>query len=201
MAYKQSPVKVIKGQMTNKAAGLAHGDSMAMQKKNPKSGKNLDEFGNKIPKDFKSDMGPNYDPSEASNKYFDDVRKADKAVKILKNVQKEGTSGFGYQTSGALNVLTGGPTKYENYGKRIKDLESKVHSDPRHVLKRINRNISSSGSDAAMDVAKEIDPTGTYADASMYGQTRHYRKDAKQDPRFANIVGQTKLEKKKNKKS
>ena len=30
MAYKQSPAKVIKGQMTNKAAGLAHGDSMAM---------------------------------------------------------------------------------------------------------------------------------------------------------------------------
>lgn len=32
MAYKQSPVNVIKGQMTNKAAGLAHGDSMALQK-------------------------------------------------------------------------------------------------------------------------------------------------------------------------
>jgi hypothetical protein len=30
MAYKQSPAKVVKGQMTNKAAGLAHGDSMAM---------------------------------------------------------------------------------------------------------------------------------------------------------------------------
>jgi len=31
MAYKQSPANVLKGQMTNKAVGLAHGDSMAMQ--------------------------------------------------------------------------------------------------------------------------------------------------------------------------
>lgn len=31
MAYKQSPMSVLKGQMTNKAVGLAHGDSMAMQ--------------------------------------------------------------------------------------------------------------------------------------------------------------------------
>lgn len=32
MAYTQSPANVLKGQMTNKAVGLAHGDSMAMQK-------------------------------------------------------------------------------------------------------------------------------------------------------------------------
>jgi len=32
MAYKQSPANVLKGQMKNKAVGLAHGDSMAMQK-------------------------------------------------------------------------------------------------------------------------------------------------------------------------
>ena len=38
MAYKQSPFNVIKGQMTNKAAGLAHGDSMAMQTGDPKDG-------------------------------------------------------------------------------------------------------------------------------------------------------------------
>ena len=48
MAYKQSPVNVIKGQMTNKAAGLAHGDSMALQnddkKKNVKSGQNINEI-------------------------------------------------------------------------------------------------------------------------------------------------------------
>lgn len=31
MAYKQSPANVLKGQMTNKAVGLAHGDSMALQ--------------------------------------------------------------------------------------------------------------------------------------------------------------------------
>ena len=37
MAYKQSPMKVMKGQMTNKAAGLAHSDSMAMQT-DPKDG-------------------------------------------------------------------------------------------------------------------------------------------------------------------
>ena len=43
MAYKQSPVKVMKGQMTNKAAGLAHGDSMAMQLKDPKTGKQMGE--------------------------------------------------------------------------------------------------------------------------------------------------------------
>ena len=48
MAYTQSPVNVIKGQMTNKAAGLAHGDSMALQndnkKKNVKSGQNINEI-------------------------------------------------------------------------------------------------------------------------------------------------------------
>ena len=37
MAYQQSPVKVLKGQMKNKAAGLMHGDSVAHQ--NVKSGK------------------------------------------------------------------------------------------------------------------------------------------------------------------
>lgn len=37
MAYKQSPANVLKGQMTNKAVGLAHGDSMAMQT-DPKDG-------------------------------------------------------------------------------------------------------------------------------------------------------------------
>ena len=31
MAHTQSPANVLKGQMTNKAVGLAHGDSMAMQ--------------------------------------------------------------------------------------------------------------------------------------------------------------------------
>ena len=48
MAYKQSPANVIKGQMTNKAAGLAHGDSMALQNddkmKNVKSGQNINEI-------------------------------------------------------------------------------------------------------------------------------------------------------------
>jgi hypothetical protein len=37
MAYKQSPANVLKGQMTNKAVGLAHGNSMAMQT-DPKGG-------------------------------------------------------------------------------------------------------------------------------------------------------------------
>lgn len=55
MAYKQSPFNVIKGQMTNKAAGLAHGDSMAMQLKDPKTGKKLDEFGTPIPEGFTAD--------------------------------------------------------------------------------------------------------------------------------------------------
>ena len=62
MAYKQSPVNVMKGQMTNKAAGLAHSDSMAMQLKDPKTGKQMDErsgerdeFGNIIPEGFTSD--------------------------------------------------------------------------------------------------------------------------------------------------
>ena len=58
MAYKQSPVKVKKGQMTNKVAGLAHGDSMAMQLKEPKTGKKLDEFGTPIPEGFKADVKP-----------------------------------------------------------------------------------------------------------------------------------------------
>ena len=31
MGYKQGPLNVLKGQMENKAVGLAHGDSMAMQ--------------------------------------------------------------------------------------------------------------------------------------------------------------------------
>lgn len=42
MAYKQSPMSVLKGQMTNKAVGLAHGDSMAMQI-DPKDNEELDE--------------------------------------------------------------------------------------------------------------------------------------------------------------
>tara|TARA_A100000171_G_C2112672_1_gene135934 strand:+ start:796 stop:1221 length:426 start_codon:yes stop_codon:yes gene_type:complete len=37
MAYTQSPANILKGQMTNKAVGLAHGDSMAMQT-DPKDG-------------------------------------------------------------------------------------------------------------------------------------------------------------------
>ena len=41
MAYKQSPANVLKGQMTNKAVGLAHGDSMAMQI-DPKDNEELD---------------------------------------------------------------------------------------------------------------------------------------------------------------
>ena len=56
MAYTQSPANVLKGQMTNKAVGLAHGDSMAMQtdpkdgvtvtakKKTPKTKKELQEL-------------------------------------------------------------------------------------------------------------------------------------------------------------
>lgn len=147
------------------------------------------------PKGFESSMGENYDEEEASRVFFDDVRKADKAVNILENVQNEGTSGFGYTTGGALGVLTGGPTSYSNYPKRIESLRNIVNSDPRQVLASINRSISSSGSDAAMKVAKEIDPTGLYANADMYGQTRHYRKDAKQDPRFSKIKGRTRLEK------
>lgn len=31
MGYKQGPLNVLKGQIKNKAVGLAHGDSMAMQ--------------------------------------------------------------------------------------------------------------------------------------------------------------------------
>ena len=112
----------------------------------------------------------------------------------MQDVYDKGTSGFGYTTGGALDVLTGGPTQYENYATRIQNLRSLVDSDPRQVLSRINRNISSSGSDYAMDVAKQIDPTGLYANADMYGQTRHYRKDAKQDPRFSSIQGRTELE-------
>ncbi len=42
MGYKQAPLNVLKGQMTNKAVGLAHGNSMAMQI-DPRSGKKLDE--------------------------------------------------------------------------------------------------------------------------------------------------------------
>jgi len=148
----------------------------------------------KAPPGFESSMGENYDEEEASRMFFDDVRKADRAVNILQNVYEEGTSGLGYSTGGALNVLTGGPTSYNNYPTRIENLRSLVDSNPRQVLSRINRNISMSGSDAAMDVAKEIDPTGRYADKSMYGQTRHYSKDAKQYPRFSSIEGKTRLE-------
>lgn len=42
MGYKQGPLNVLKGQMKNKAVGLAHGDSMAMQI-DPRSGKKLEE--------------------------------------------------------------------------------------------------------------------------------------------------------------
>ena len=42
MGYSQNPLNVLKGQMKNKAVGLAHGDSMAMQV-DPRSGKKLEE--------------------------------------------------------------------------------------------------------------------------------------------------------------
>lgn len=48
MGYKQGPLNVLKSQMTNKAVGLAHGDSVAMKT-------TLDEFGNPIPEGFKAD--------------------------------------------------------------------------------------------------------------------------------------------------
>jgi hypothetical protein len=38
MGYSQNPLNVLKGQMTNKAVGLAHGDSMALQSTDPKDG-------------------------------------------------------------------------------------------------------------------------------------------------------------------
>lgn len=165
----------------------------------PKTGQRIDEFGTPVPKGFQSDMGENYDENEASRMFFDDVRKADRAVSILENVQNQGLTGFGYTTPGALGVLTGGPSTSGNYAKRIQNLRDKVDSDPRQVISTISRNIDRSGSDAAMDVAKEIDPLNRYQDAKTYAGSRFYGRDQKQDPRFTNIIGQTQLEKQKNK--
>lgn len=58
MAYKQSPANVLKGQMTNKAVGLAHGDSMAMQT-DPKDNEELDPVtvtGKKTTSQIKKDL-------------------------------------------------------------------------------------------------------------------------------------------------
>ncbi len=201
-AMEMSPYKMgheSPAEFTGMSGGSALHDNHG--KIDPKTGKMVDEFGTTIPEGFESSMSSSYNPEEPSSSFFDDVRKADKAVNILQNVYDKGTSEFGYTTGGSLGVLTGGPTSYSNYLKRIKNLRSKVDSDPRQVLSTINRNISNSGSDAARVVAKEIDPTGIYANANMYGQSKHYGKDDKQDPRFVNISGQTKLEKKKSKKS
>lgn len=82
MAYKQSPASVLKGQMKNKAVGLAHGDSMAMQLKEPKTGKRkVQPFMDPgAPEGFSDDTRPydltsegmgkgQYDPEEASRTF------------------------------------------------------------------------------------------------------------------------------------
>lgn len=63
MGYSQNPLNVLKGQMKNKAVGLAHGDSMAMQV-DVKSGEPSKEYKarlaqyDELRKEAKSIQGP-----------------------------------------------------------------------------------------------------------------------------------------------
>lgn len=108
MAYKQSPVKVKKGQMKNKVAGLAHGDSMAMQLKDPKTGKRkVQPFVDPGPdpsQGFTDDSAPydltsegggkgQYNEEALSKVFFKDQEKANKFLDLASK-QLEGINAF-----------------------------------------------------------------------------------------------------------
>jgi hypothetical protein len=168
----------------------------------------VDEFGTPIPEGFTDDTRAydftidgvrrkgEYSEEDAASEFFDDVRRADKAVSIIEDVQREGGRGLPYLGSSALRTLTGAG-RSSDQRRAIENLRSQVDSDPREVLERINKNIDLNvrqGSDIATDVAKRIDPTGKFADRkSYYGD--FYSRSEKQDPRFSGIQGRTAREK------
>ena len=108
MAYKQSPAKVMKGQMKNKAAGLMLKDSMAMQLKDPKTGKRkVQPFVDPgAPKGFKADAA---DVGEAASKvFFKDQEKANKFLDLASK-QLGGFDAFENMIPGLGSLSVRGP--------------------------------------------------------------------------------------------
>ena len=155
MAYKQSPVKVMKGQMTNKAAGLAHGDSMAMQLKDPKTGKRkIQPFVDPGPdpsQGFTDDSRPydltsegggkgQYDEEAPSKKFFKSQDIVDRAVQTLEGIDAgKGTyTGYANSDQTVRNALLGGRRKDKLNTQQLKSLSK---SDPVKGSEYISQNI------------------------------------------------------------
>jgi hypothetical protein len=138
MAYKQSPASVLKGQMKNKAVGLAHGDSMAMQLKEPKTGKKVDEFGTPVPEGFVADAP---DVGEAaSRKFFRSQDIVNKAVQTLEDIEGGKTPYTGY-TNAASTVKQALLGKDRRDIMTTEELKSLSKSDPVKGMEYISQNI------------------------------------------------------------
>ena len=101
MAYKQSPVNVLKGQSTNKAAGLMHGDSVSQQ--NVNSGDKKQEISN-------SNVDSKGHYAGARFHYAD--KKYDKSIRQMfedsfKTAKAAGAKTFDFHHSGVKDPETG----------------------------------------------------------------------------------------------
>jgi hypothetical protein len=164
MAYKQSPVKVMKGQMTNKAAGLAHGDSMAMQLKDPKTGKRkVQPFKDPGPdpsQGFTNDMEKGlYDEEEPSRKYFgaqkqllnalDLARRQLGGEEAMNKMVKGGYSSLSLTGPQAAQIITGYSSG--DKGKETVGGQGKVRFNKEAVERKLNE----------LDSLAKKDPVGT----------------------------------------
>lgn len=100
MAYEQSPVNVLKGQSTNKAAGLMHGDSVAHQ--NIKSGEKFK----------KSNQNVGEDGHYAGSRFHYADKKYDKSIRQMfedsfKTARAAGAKTFDFHHSGVKDPKTG----------------------------------------------------------------------------------------------
>ena len=156
MAYKQSPASVLKGQMKNKAVGLAHGDSMAMQLKEPKTGKRkVQPFvdpgpdpsqgftDDSAPYDLTSEGGTKgqYNPEAPSKKFFKSQDVVNKAVQTLEDIEggKTPYTGYANAASTVSQALLGDKTRKDRL--TTGQLKSLAKSDPVKGMEYISRNI------------------------------------------------------------
>ena len=141
MAYKQSPASVLKGQMKNKAVGLAHGDSMAMQLKEPKTGeRKVQPFVDPgAPEGFVADAP---DVGEAaSKKFFKSQDIVNKAVQTLEDIEggKTPYTGYANAASTVKQALLGGKGRKDKL--TTSQLKSLAKSDPVKGMEYLSRNI------------------------------------------------------------
>ena len=140
MAYKQSPASVLKGQMKNKAVGLAHGDSMAMQLKEPKTGeRKVQPFVDPgAPEGFVADAP---DVGEAaSKKFFKSQDIVNKAVQTLEGIEggKTPYTGYANAASTVKQALLGKDRPDVMTTEQLKSLSK---SDPVKGMEYISKNI------------------------------------------------------------